>query len=167
LLSASTLPASLWSLDKEKMGMNLRLNRELEKMERNPMEGICISSRTEKKDFTEVVLMFQGAERTLYDGQIFHLRMRFTKKYPIESPEVQFIDPVPVHPHIYSNGHICLSILYDEWSPALTAASVCLSILSMLSSCTEKKLPEGDEAYVSRNTGSSKNSKWLFDDDTV
>ena len=35
-----------------------------------------------------------------------------------------FIPPAPVHPHIYSNGHICLDILYDSsnggWSPALT-----------------------------------------------
>lgn len=45
---------------------------------------------------------------------------------------------IPVHPHVYSNGHICLSTLTEDWSASHSAESVCLSIISMLSSCKEK-----------------------------
>ena len=66
-----------------------------------------------------------------------------------------FVGVPPMHPHIYSNGYICLSILYDgilftdiDWTPSLTTAKVCLSILSMLSSCKKKQRPANDASSV-------------------
>lgn len=44
----------------------------------------------------------------LYQNQTYRLRLRFNGKYPIEPPEVVFIQekaplrPIPMHPHVYS-----------------------------------------------------------------
>jgi ubiquitin-conjugating enzyme E2 W len=110
---------------------------------------------------------FTGASGTLYQGEEFTLRIRFTEDYPMDSPEVVFLIPAPVHSHIYSNGHICLNILGDDWSPALTVKSVCLSILSMLSSATIKERPADNDRYTSVARGTPKESRFIYHDDEV
>ncbi|KAJ1664854.1 hypothetical protein IW140_003923 [Coemansia sp. RSA 1813] len=114
-----------------------RLMRELGQMSKSSHGSHVRLVNCEKMDLWSVAIL--GAEGTLYAGEEFRLQFRFPADYPLESPEVVFVGKrVPVHPHVYSNGHICLSILYQQWSPALTVEAVCLSILSMLSSCTHK-----------------------------
>lgn len=109
-----------------------------------------------------------GATGTLFAEERFQLRFKFGPKYPFESPQVVFVgESIPVHPHIYSNGHICLSILTEDWSPALTVETVCLSIVSMLSSCTEKKRPPDDHLYIRTCSSNPRHTRWWFHDDTV
>eukprot|EP00920_Eleutheroschizon_duboscqi_P036193 GHVT01087486.1.p1 GENE.GHVT01087486.1~~GHVT01087486.1.p1 ORF type:complete len:136 (-),score=6.71 GHVT01087486.1:1060-1467(-) len=110
----------------------------------------------------------KGAPGTCYQGDKFTLQFSFLGRYPIESPVVVFVGRAPVHPHIYSNGHICLSILYNAWSPALSVEAVCQSILSMMSAAKVKKPPADDASYC-RNARSKnwspKEINWGFDDD--
>lgn len=114
------------------------------------------------------IVDIEGAEKSLYDGERFQLQFRFSPQYPFESPEVTFIGQnIPINPHIYSNGHICLSILTEDWSPALSVQSVCLSIVSMLSSCTEKRRPPDNAFYVKTCSKSPKKTKWWYHDETV
>lgn len=62
------------------------------------------------------VINMDGVKGTLYEGEHFQLLFKFSNKYPFDSPEVTFVGPnIPIHPHIYSNGHICLSILTEDW----------------------------------------------------
>lgn len=89
--------------------------------------------------FNSLNIELIGVPDTIYAGERFILSVAFPGEYPMESPIIVFIgEDIPVHEHVYSNGHICLSVLYDEWSPASTIMTLCLSIQSMLSAAKVK-----------------------------
>lgn len=54
-----------------------------------------------------------------YSGGVFFLTIHFPTDYPFKPPKVNFTTRI-YHPNINSNGSICLDILRDQWSPALT-----------------------------------------------
>ncbi|KAG7090726.1 hypothetical protein E1B28_009818 [Marasmius oreades] len=108
---------------------------------------------------------------SLYQNEKFTLQFRFDQQYPISSPAVQFVQTegrqIPVHPHVYSNGHICASILGNEWSPVLSVIAVCVTLQSMLASCREKRRPIDNDRYVKHAPDNPKKTQFQYDDDTV
>jgi len=72
-----------------------------------------------------------GPEDSPYSGGVFFLDIQFPADYPFKPPKVHFTTRI-YHCNINSNGGICLDILKDQWSPALTISKVLLSICSLL-----------------------------------
>jgi ubiquitin-protein ligase len=60
-----------------------------------------------------------GPSDSPYSGGVFFLAIHFPTDYPFKPPKVNFTTRI-YHPNINSNGSICLDILRDQWSPALT-----------------------------------------------
>ena len=72
-----------------------------------------------------------GPEDSPYSGGVFFLNIHFPADYPFKPPKVSFTTRI-YHCNINANGGICLDILKDQWSPALTISKVLLSICSLL-----------------------------------
>eukprot|EP01111_Echinosteliopsis_oligospora_P007539 TRINITY_DN22740_c0_g1_i1.p1 TRINITY_DN22740_c0_g1~~TRINITY_DN22740_c0_g1_i1.p1 ORF type:complete len:148 (+),score=28.53 TRINITY_DN22740_c0_g1_i1:56-499(+) len=72
-----------------------------------------------------------GPSGSPYAGGIFFLDIHFPNEYPFTPPKVTFRTKI-YHCNISSTGQICLDILKDNWSPALTVSKVLLSICSLL-----------------------------------
>jgi ubiquitin-conjugating enzyme E2 W len=91
-----------------------RLTKELAATKKSPPDGIKV---LESDNLSTWYVQVTTASDSLYQGETFLLRFNFGKEYPMDSPEVEFVTHVPnqdlcilykipVHPHIYSNGHI-------------------------------------------------------------
>lgn len=116
-------------------------------------------------------------DNPLYDPtEQFRLRFHFSPAYPIEAPEVVFLAArgdsvvrhIPLHPHVYSNGIICLDLLDAQgWSPVHNVESICISIQSMLASNTKPERPEGDAEFVKSNRQRPRDIRFLYHDPTV
>ncbi len=143
-----------------------RISKELTKFQRDADSiGVQIEIVSDKKWNVKI----KGVDGTLYQGENFVLSVQFDDDYPYESPIIKFVGEAPIHPHIYSNGHICLDLLYENWSPAVTIQTVALSIQSMLSSNTVKIRPPDNDAYSRRNGAESnpKKTRFAYHDDSV
>tara|TARA_B100001094_G_C18187656_1_gene804931 strand:- start:2050 stop:2493 length:444 start_codon:yes stop_codon:yes gene_type:complete len=106
-----------------------RLNKELQDLTRDPPAN-C-SAGVVDEDLFHWKGTIMGPEDTPYEGGIFHLDIYYPSDYPFKSPKIAFTTKI-YHPNIDSSGNICLDILKNAWSPALTISKVLLSICSLL-----------------------------------
>mmetsp|Transcript_22226 Transcript_22226/g.72031 ORF Transcript_22226/g.72031 Transcript_22226/m.72031 type:complete len:148 (+) Transcript_22226:103-546(+) len=106
-----------------------RIGKELADLTRDPPAS-CSAGPIDNDMFRwQATIM--GPADSPYAGGVFFVSITFPPDYPFRPPKVQFQTKV-YHPNINSNGSICLDILKEQWSPALTISKVLLSVCSLL-----------------------------------
>lgn len=106
-----------------------RINKELLDFTKDPPEN-CSAGPVNNDLFNWTATIMGPCDSPFHQG-IFNLSIHFPTDYPFKPPKVNFTTKI-YHPNISSSGSICLDILKQQWSPALTVNKILLSICSLL-----------------------------------
>ncbi|KAB5531675.1 hypothetical protein DKX38_018345 [Salix brachista] len=132
-----------------------RILKELKDLQKDPPTSCSAGPVAEDMFHWQATIM--GPPDSPYAGGVFLVTIHFPPDYPFKPPKVwvnfscfPFVNASlnswsvasashhvafrtkVFHPNINSNGSICLDILKEQWSPALTISKVLLSICSLL-----------------------------------
>jgi ubiquitin-conjugating enzyme E2 D/E len=104
--------------------------RELQDLKKDPPLN-CSAGPVSEADLYKWEGVMMGPSDSPYAGGVFNVTIEFPVDYPFKPPRIMFKTKI-YHPNINAQGFICLDILKQNWSPALTISKALLSILSML-----------------------------------
>lgn len=144
-----------------------RLLKEFRALSASSLPGIRMLPSSEMSNYQFEI----STENPHYANQTHLLEITVVAAYPVDSPLVVFKEQdgyvIPLHPHIYSNGHICLNLLGKDWTPACGIETIVLSIQSVLNHNDVMQRPPDNERYVAGAPKDPKKSNFVFHDDNV
>eukprot|EP00455_Lapot_gusevi_P039254 TRINITY_DN439_c0_g1_i2.p1 TRINITY_DN439_c0_g1~~TRINITY_DN439_c0_g1_i2.p1 ORF type:complete len:165 (+),score=75.07 TRINITY_DN439_c0_g1_i2:54-497(+) len=131
-----------------------RITKELKDLTKDPPANCSAGPVGDDMFIWKATIM--GPPGSPYEGGVFFLKIHFPNDYPFKPPKIQFETKV-YHCNINAQGGICLDILKDNWSPALTISKVLLSICSLLTD------PNPDDPLVPEIANQFKTNRALHD----
>ena len=106
-----------------------RIQKELAEISLDPPNDCTAGPKGD--NLYEWVSTILGPPNSPYEGGVFFLDITFPSDYPFKPPKLRFGTRI-YHCNVNSQGEICLDVLKDNWSPALTISKVLLSVVSLM-----------------------------------
>eukprot|EP00879_Flechtneria_rotunda_P002966 GHRR01003183.1.p1 GENE.GHRR01003183.1~~GHRR01003183.1.p1 ORF type:complete len:195 (+),score=55.08 GHRR01003183.1:328-912(+) len=111
----------------------VRIQKELKEIANDKASGVTAELLSES-NLLHLIGNVPGPKDTPYEGGVFKVDIQLDTHYPFAPPKMKFTTRV-WHPNVSSqSGAICLDILKDQWSPALTLKTALLSLQALLAS---------------------------------
>jgi ubiquitin-conjugating enzyme E2 Z len=114
-----------------------RLIRDLQILHNSAEQNMFFVDSNSNLNTIDIILI--GPEDTPYEGGFFWIQIIPSERYPYVSPKAQYMSPVNglrIHPNLYCDGKICLSILGTwsgpPWTSLLNFETIGISIQSLL-----------------------------------
>uniref|UniRef100_A0AC35U466 UBIQUITIN_CONJUGAT_2 domain-containing protein n=1 Tax=Rhabditophanes sp. KR3021 TaxID=114890 RepID=A0AC35U466_9BILA len=120
-----------------------RLMSEYKQLTMDPPQGI-IAGPISEDDFFKWDCYITGPENSCFGNGVFHAELTFPENYPLAPPQMKFTCDI-LHPNIYHDGKVCISILHspgedplgyeaidERWSPCQSIEKILLSVISMI-----------------------------------
>jgi len=137
-----------------------RIMKDIKEFVDSPAHGIFYSMN--ESNMNEGAAMIIGPSGTPYEGGFYHIAVKLPENYPYEFPSMKFqtveqTGTVRIHPNLYSDGNICISIINtwdgESWTPSQSIMSVLLTLQSLLDEKPlmhepgAKKSPDNIDSY--------------------
>merc|ERR1711959_208886 len=103
-------------------------------------EGVHVFPAQDSLQFWRVLI--EGPPGSPFEAGVFALNVMVPDNYPLSPPRITFETPI-YHCNVNDSGKICLNILHEDWSPALSVPK-CLEAIRMM-----MKNPDTDYALRS------------------
>lgn len=114
------------------MDSKKRIQKEVNEIGRDTASGVKIVR--DEFDPSHLIGTIKGPDDTPYANGTFNVDIIIPEEYPFSPPKMKFLTKI-WHPNISSQtGAICLDILKDAWSPALTMKTAMLSLQALMCS---------------------------------
>lgn len=100
----------------------VRLNREYKKLIKDPVPSI--SAHPLPNNLLEWHYVIEGSPGTVYEGGVYHGKLVFPSKYPMEPPAIIMFTP---NGRFTPNMKLCLSMSDfhpESWNPAWSVATI-------------------------------------------
>ena len=124
--------------------MQNRINKELQDLSNNPLEGCSISLQND--NFYHWIATLHGPDNSSYAGGRFLVSVILPENYPFRPPDVKFLTKI-YHVNVKrDDGSLCADIFQNNWAPTLNMRYVLESIITVLAHPAPEHALENDIA---------------------